>query len=90
MPTTCEMARVGGGEPDRRGVGGDHGVHVGGAPPDAAASGHLRGYSTSLPAAETSRMRAAISSGIGGISSRVTPVEGDHTRFTCNAASGSG
>ena len=29
-------------------------------------------------------MSAAISAGIGGISSRVTPVEGDQTRFTCS------
>ena len=35
-------------------------------------------------------MSAAISAGIGGISSRVTPVEGDQTRLTCSAASISG
>ncbi len=63
--------------PDRRDEAGAH----------RPGGGSLRSraiYSTSLPATETSRMSAAISSGIGGISSRVTPVAGDHTRFTCS------
>jgi len=51
---------------------------------------HSQRYSTSLPAVDTSRMSAAISAGIGGISSGVTPVDGDQTRFTCSEASVSG
>ena len=47
-------------------------------------------YSTSLPATETSRMSSAISAGIGGISSRTTPVAGDQTRLTCRAGSSLG
>jgi hypothetical protein len=47
-------------------------------------------YSTSLPAVETSRMSAAISAGMGEISSRVTPVAGDQTRFTCSDSASSG
>lgn len=47
-------------------------------------------YSASLPTLETSCMRPAISGGIGAVGSRVTPVLGDQTRFTCRSGSGSG
>ncbi len=47
-------------------------------------------YSTSFPAAETSRILAAISAGIGAIASRSTLPGPDHTRLTCSDGSRSG
>ena len=47
-------------------------------------------YSRSFPAVETSRMSAAISSGIGGICSRSRRPGPDQTRLTCSAGSRSG
>lgn len=47
-------------------------------------------YSTSLPAVETSRIRAAMSSGIGGIASRSRRPGPDQTRLTWSDSSSCG